>query len=96
MLLSNRYISYLDVPDLKKSTLCQADNTRSEPLLIALCNFPGATLHILIFVLAKTKNNFNKAKILVVYYHATCTNAFWDGYSLDGVHIPPLQFVIKM
>ena len=28
-----RYISLLDVPDLKKSTLCQADNTRSEPLL---------------------------------------------------------------
>ncbi len=32
-LLSNRYISYLDVPDLK-STLSQADNTRSEPLLV--------------------------------------------------------------
>ncbi len=31
---SGRYISFLDVPDLKKSTLCQADNTRSEPLLI--------------------------------------------------------------
>ena len=29
----SRYISLLDVPDLKKSTRCQADNTRSEPLL---------------------------------------------------------------
>ncbi len=29
----SRYISLLHVPDLKKSTLCQADNTRSEPLL---------------------------------------------------------------
>ncbi len=31
----SRYISLLDVPYLKKSTLCQADNTRSEPLLIS-------------------------------------------------------------
>ncbi len=29
----SRYISLLDVPD-QKSTLCQADNTRSEPLLL--------------------------------------------------------------
>ncbi len=30
--LYSRYISLLHMPDLK-STLCQADNTRSEPLL---------------------------------------------------------------